>query len=830
MRMKAGFWLVFGALVLGVAALGAPAPVALHAQIDACDNVTLFDFEQDDGGFTANTPPGSWEWGALTPHADGPPAAHSGGKLWGTNLSGIIPHEPSDHILRKTIDVPLMAAGELQWWDWWHEDGVDEGRVFINDEVVYFINANQLEWRQHRVDLTPWQGQTAEIRFEYLARPSDTGGAGWYVDDVAVVTCDPLPGPDLRYSTLRAPDVVVAGRELPVSVTVFNNGSQPAAAGLSAPLPAGTTFVDGSASGGATFDASSGAVVWQGTLPVGVSATAGYRLRATGGGPLAHVVNLTAPTADPVTLTAETQVMAAVGYPVCEGFESGALPAFMVAETTSNGAANGRVVVDGRFTHSGSFAAHIDTNCGGACGDGTFTRQAIVMAADLAGQSQVALDFRAYNHDDEPHPEDGVFISDDGGLNYAQIYSFNDLPQRYKRITLDVSHAAREAGVRMTNGFLIKLQSYDNFAITLDGMSFDDVCLQRADQPEISTDPAVVRILLDSDTAQTLPLDIVNSGRAELRWQIREEAAQPLDAPAAGEADAPLRWSPELARHTAESGVVLAQQARDRAGAAAFELLYDQTDGIPTTTIVGIKSQQFETTYRDRNAQGADDFEVPAADGSWTVRQVVAPGFYEAGAGPAPQANVFFYRDGGTLPGTAVYSATNLPVTRGDDGTLVVDLQMPALLPPGRYWVSVQAVMNFDPDGLWNWTQRSIRSGQEFAWRNPGGGWGTVCTDWSTRARCNFSLPDLAFQLLGSRGDCVAANVPWLQVSPASGVVRGDGREPIDLTLNTAGLADGSYRASLCVVNNDPYSGVLKVPVDLTVGLAKLYLPVAISD
>jgi hypothetical protein len=146
-----------------------------------------WDFDGDDGGFGANTPPGQWEWGDLVATPDSPPAAHSGSRLWATNLSGNILVEPSDHYLIKTLTLPPDPRGiRLQWWDWWDGDGLDAGYVSVDDTLLYGIGSDQHSWQRHTLDLSDWQGETVDIVFYYQAGGSSPGGAGWYIDDVSI--------------------------------------------------------------------------------------------------------------------------------------------------------------------------------------------------------------------------------------------------------------------------------------------------------------------------------------------------------------------------------------------------------------------------------------------------------------------------------------------------------------------------------------------------------------------------------------------------------------------------------------------------------------------
>ena len=216
--------------------------------------------------------------------------------------------------------------------------------------------------------------------------------------------------------------------------------------------------------------------------------------------------------------TATVNVVIPAAYPVCADFESGSLPNFMFAETTSDGGANGRVVVTDTFPHTGSYAMNIDTDCDG-CGGSTM--QSGTMLVDLAGQSGVVLDFWVHEHGDENNPEDGVFISDDGGTTWSLIQSLNGFPANYERVILDLDAAVANAGMNYVDGFMIRFQSLDDFSVATDGYSFDDICVQ-PEQPNIEVVPASLTSVQHPDTVMTQSLAINNTGTTTLTWSIDE--------------------------------------------------------------------------------------------------------------------------------------------------------------------------------------------------------------------------------------------------------------------------------------------------------------------
>ncbi len=176
-------------------------------------------------------------------------------------------------------------------------------------------------------------------------------------------------------------------------------------------------------------------------------------------------------------------------------------------------------------------------------------------------------------------------------------------------------------------------------------------------------------------------------------------------------------------------------------------VLYDQTD---SSSGVAISSQDFETEFDTYDTQAADDFSVPAGE-IWTINEIYIPGQYWNGTGPVGCVNLYFYENVGALPGMEVYNAPCVPWDTDDNGSLTIPLSTPAVLSTGTYWLSVQARMDFYSGGQWGWAERTVQSNSESAWRNPGGGFGTGCTDWGySVSGCSVGIyPDLLFRLSG---------------------------------------------------------------------------------
>jgi hypothetical protein len=184
------------------------------------------------------------------------------------------------------------------------------------------------------------------------------------------------------------------------------------------------------------------------------------------------------------------------------------------------------------------------------------------------------------------------------------------------------------------------------------------------------------------------------------------------------------------------------------------ETLYDQTDNQSNW---GYAAQDFESIYDDYDCEMADDFTVPA--GGWTINRVELSGFYSDGGGPLEGVNLWFHRDQAGWPGSGPvcsYSGV-VPTSNGagslSAGVIAVDLPTGCALAPGTYWLVAQIGMDFATGDRIYLTRRSMQSGYEAVWRQPGDGWETGATSWTRMTEIDpddeSTDPDMIFLLAG---------------------------------------------------------------------------------
>jgi hypothetical protein len=179
-------------------------------------------------------------------------------------------------------------------------------------------------------------------------------------------------------------------------------------------------------------------------------------------------------------------------------------------------------------------------------------------------------------------------------------------------------------------------------------------------------------------------------------------------------------------------------------------VLWDQYNNPATEQPVAIGSQDFESALKTLDDQAADDFVVatPPPGINTYITAVRVMGEYSQGGGPASSFNVYFYSNGaGNLPGTLTGTYLNLSYT-GTPPDFTIKLTS-GILDSGPYWISVQAVQNFNPNGQWFWHNRNVSTNYGAAWQNPGDGYGTGCVTWNRKNACmpDQVSPDQVFSL-----------------------------------------------------------------------------------
>ncbi len=183
------------------------------------------------------------------------------------------------------------------------------------------------------------------------------------------------------------------------------------------------------------------------------------------------------------------------------------------------------------------------------------------------------------------------------------------------------------------------------------------------------------------------------------------------------------------------------ESAGTHGGSIVDKTCYTQQDNDNGT---GIVSQNFEPGEDTLDSQGADDFRIKkkkcitgqaASVRGVSLFTISADGVYFNGPGPADSYNVTYYKDSRGTPGSAVAVCDDAAYT-DPSGTGNPTIACRVTLKPGSYWVSVQANMDFSVGGEWGWLTNNTVRGKPSQWQNPGDGFGTGCTTYTTTTTC----------------------------------------------------------------------------------------------
>ena len=200
-----------------------------------------------------------------------------------------------------------------------------------------------------------------------------------------------------------------------------------------------------------------------------------------------------------------------------------------------------------------------------------------------------------------------------------------------------------------------------------------------------------------------------------------------------------VRWRAGCALATA---VLTAGFVAALPGIARAEVLFDHL----ASSSFGSYASQDST-----DSLGADDFEIPPGE-VWLVQRFLVDGTAE-GAGAIGLVNASLFASEGTLPADDPVYAKQLSsdpnVTYPTFGLTLSDA---VVLPPGTWWLGVQAIQESPTGSSWYWQTNVELSGNPAAWRNPSNSLLTGCLAFVIRTECfGAGAPDNSFRIEGAR-------------------------------------------------------------------------------
>ncbi len=96
---------------------------------------------------------------------------------------------------------------------------------------------------------------------------------------------------------------------------------------------------------------------------------------------------------------------------------------------------------------------------------------------DMTGVTTSSLSFAWKRLLDEAHNGDGVYFSDDSGLNFTKVYSLTSATTSWLTVTLNIITLASNNGLNLNSSFVIRFQQTDDEALPNDGIAIDDITI-----------------------------------------------------------------------------------------------------------------------------------------------------------------------------------------------------------------------------------------------------------------------------------------------------------------------------------------------------------------
>ncbi len=186
------------------------------------------------------------------------------------------------------------------------------------------------------------------------------------------------------------------------------------------------------------------------------------------------------PTVTPTLTPPPTATPPVVSLPFYDGFELGHDWHWLFDLE-----AESRVMIATYYYYAGKYSAMLDD----WYDNSTYSTTAMILPVDLSSYcgSEVFLEFYWREFDDEDDPEDGVFVSDDYGGSWDQVFSFNNGPQDFTHKSISLSEMQTVYGFDFNDHFQVKFQFYDNASIPTDGYAIDEVRIWAVTPPPSPT-------------------------------------------------------------------------------------------------------------------------------------------------------------------------------------------------------------------------------------------------------------------------------------------------------------------------------------------------------
>ena len=496
------------------------------------------------------------------------------------------------------------------------------------------------------------------------------------------------------------------------------------------------------------------------------------------------------------------RVLTVASFPFCDGFEAGNLGAGWMTYTTDEG----RVQVSSSYPYSGTYSVLLDDSVEGS----SYSHAALILTIDLSGQSDVDLDFWWRDFDDEDHPADGVFLSDDWGTTWVFAANFIGSQSSFTSEIVDVDAIAASHGLTLNDRFQIKFQFYGNNSIPSDGYSIDEVCVQAP--PEIEVSPTSFEEMVHEGEMVTKTLTISNTGQAVLEFEllVPPYSVAIYDHITTGDIS---YWAGGNSNAWSVYQTILETDPENRFDVTVV------TDLSPATLTGFSRLILPDNAVPDVYLGAVSDWFTPGkriiAVDSATCYAAYSGFMWPSSAGSNGYGIYWNYSSGSNDQQVLMIDKITEDYTVGDLlSSVSSDAQM---FSAGLRPEALQLTAKQSDHSMIYVSSREV-------------------PDKGTIVVLGPFAAIVASDLYALVRDAVegGTDVPWLSENPIAGTVSASSSLPVDVIFNATGLAQGDYTADLVIYNNDPDENPVTVPVIMHVvpeeEEMKGYLPIILKN
>ena len=462
-------------------------PIGRHVLTVADDEAVFLEPLDVDPGWSMQ---GAWAFGSPLggggDHGNPDPiAGRTGTNVYGYNLAGDYPNNlaGTHYLTTPAIDCTSFCNVQLEFWRWL---GVESSQY---DQAVIQVSTDRRRWFDvwrhdgSAVTDADWMnvvhdlaghadGQPA-VYIRWGLGPTDSvwSYCGWNLDDVALVG-DYVSNAMFRFA---APQFTARETGLTARVTVERVGLTNTTAAIVFTATGGTATAD------ADYEAAEDTLVFAPGERLRVLEFALYNDAAEEGEETVELRLIPTETGDvaapaTATLVIQDDETPGAGLAFLDGFEAETLASDWTAAST--GAGRIRVAAGVHPPFEG--LRHL---CMDAAQNNRYGLNELVLTVDLAGHTNVVLDFLEYNYDSrvEAMPAqfsgsvaaDGVAVSGDG-WNWRRLL----VPESrgsYVPRSVSLSAFAANNGLPLDSHFKVKFQQYDRYPLPTCGRCFDNI-------------------------------------------------------------------------------------------------------------------------------------------------------------------------------------------------------------------------------------------------------------------------------------------------------------------------------------------------------------------